>query len=271
MEMSRIETKLTRLETRLRAMIEGDSTNGEISRKLHNQLVRALVQAMQAGVNKDQKKIAQKGLPLFAPDQYTILLPAEQAHVLLNHPAELDKLAQKLESSAAQANLRLAAPPLLRVVPNPRVKELHILAEYGHARMGDSHTTEMNGMPFQSSVSKDGMLPDAYLIVNGLSTYPLTQPVINIGCDPTNQLILDAPSISRMHAQLRVIKDRFVIFDLGSTEGTFVNGVAVSSHVLNPGDVIMLAGVPLVYGQELTAQMGYTQELPAEPPTPEVL
>jgi pSer/pThr/pTyr-binding forkhead associated (FHA) protein len=53
--------------------------------------------------------------------------------------------------------------------------------------------------------------------------------------------------------------------------GTFVNEVAVSSHVLNPGDVIRLAGVPLVYGQEDASQVGYTQELRVEPPSPEVL
>jgi pSer/pThr/pTyr-binding forkhead associated (FHA) protein len=115
------------------------------------------------------------------------------------------------------------------------------------------------------------MVPNAFLIVNGLSTYPLTQMVINIGCDPTNQLVLEDPRVSRMHAQLRFITDRFVIFDLDSKEGTFVNGVSITSHVLNPGDVIMLAGVPLVYGQETSSQLGYTQELPTEPPTPEVL
>ena len=47
-----------------------------------------------------------------------------------------------------------------------------------------------------------------------------------------------------------LIQGRFVIFDLDSMGGTFVNDVAVSSHVLNPGDVIRLAGVPLVYGLE---------------------
>jgi hypothetical protein len=47
--------------------------------------------------------------------------------------------------------------------------------------------------------------------------------------------------------------------------------VAVSSHKLNPGDVILLAGVPLVYGQEDAKQAGYTQELPVEPPALEVL
>ena len=74
-----------------------------------------------------------------------------------------------------------------------------------------------------------------------------------------------------MHAQLRLIQGSFVIFDLDSLGGTFVNDIAVSSHMLNPGDVIRLAGVPLVYGIEEDIPSGYTQELPADPPPLELL
>jgi pSer/pThr/pTyr-binding forkhead associated (FHA) protein len=111
----------------------------------------------------------------------------------------------------------------------------------------------------------------AFLIVNGLSTFQLTHPVINIGCDPANHLVLNGPNISPVHAQLRCISGHFVIFDLESKHGTFVNGAAVSNRVLHPGDVILLAGVPLVYGQETSLELGYTREIPADPPSLEVL
>ena len=62
--------------------------------------------------------------------------------------------------------------------------------------------------------------------------------------------MIDDPRISRSHAQLRAIKGRFVIFDLNSTGGTFVNAQRTSQSVLYPGDVISLAGVPLVFGQD---------------------
>jgi pSer/pThr/pTyr-binding forkhead associated (FHA) protein len=51
-----------------------------------------------------------------------------------------------------------------------------------------------------------------------------------------------------------------MIFDLNSTGGTFVNGKRVTQSMLYPGDVISLAGVPLIYGQE-TSVVGDTQEL----------
>jgi hypothetical protein len=271
MEMSKIDTSLTRIEARLRAVIEGDAGRAGIPRKMYNQVLDALVRTMLVEVGKQHSKGDQIDLPLTGPDQYTIVMPEEQANILINHPAALDSLVQKMASSAAHANLRFVSPPILRVVPDPTSQELHILANYCHTEMRDSYTTELDGMPVSPMNSADGLLPKAFLIVNGLSTYPLSQPAINIGRDPSNQLVLDDPGVSRIHAQLRFITDRFVIFDLDSKQGTVVNGMAVSSHALNPGDVIMLAGVPLVYGQETIYQVGFTQELPVEPPAPEVL
>jgi hypothetical protein len=194
------------------------------------------------------------------------VLPIGQAQVLLAHPSELDRLTHQLESSATQSNLSFTVSPILRVVADPSAQELRVLYAHGHPGLGDSFTTELDGVLGAPTGSPGGIVLKSFLIVNGLSTYPLTQSVINIGCDPVNQLVLDNPGIARMHAQLRFINDRFVIFDLASMGGTFVNGVAVSSHVLDPGDVILLAGVPLVYGQETAPRLGYTQELPSEPP-----
>jgi pSer/pThr/pTyr-binding forkhead associated (FHA) protein len=100
--------------------------------------------------------------------------------------------------------------------------------------------------------------PNSYLIVDGTRILPLTQAVINIGRRPDNQIAIEDARVSRLHAQLRAIKGRFVIFDLDSTGGTYVNSQRVNQCALYPGDVISLAGYPLVYGQE-TAGISETQ------------
>jgi FHA domain len=271
MDMSWIETSLTRLEARLRELIEGDTATDGIPRKFHKQLLHDLTLAMRSKAKKVPKEHDLDRTTLTAPDQYTLVLPTEQAQILLTHPTELDRLAHNLESIAAQSGIMFAVPPMLCVVADPLVKELRILVEDSHAGTGDSYTTEVEGMLDNPSQASAGWIPQAFLIVNGLTTFLLTEPVINIGRDPSNQLHLEDARVSRMHAQLRLIQGRFVIFDLDSMGGTIVNGVAVSSHALTPGDVILLAGVPLVYGQEATPQAGYTQELPVDPPAPEVL
>jgi pSer/pThr/pTyr-binding forkhead associated (FHA) protein len=105
--------------------------------------------------------------------------------------------------------------------------------------------------------------PPAFFIVNGTEVFPLDRPVLNIGRRPDNQLVIDDPRVSRVHAQLRAIRGRYVIFDLDSTGGTFVNNQPVRQSVLYTGDVVSLAGVPLVFGQE-GADSSQTQPLPAD-------
>lgn len=91
---------------------------------------------------------------------------------------------------------------------------------------------------------------DAFVIVDGTKVIPLNQAVINIGRRIENTLVLDDPRVSRTHAQLRAINGRYIIFDLNSTGGTFVNGERVKQSILYPGDVISLAGADLIYGQK---------------------
>jgi pSer/pThr/pTyr-binding forkhead associated (FHA) protein len=66
-----------------------------------------------------------------------------------------------------------------------------------------------------------------------------------------NDIVIESPSISRRHAQIRWRYGRFVIYDLGSSGGTQVNGQRVTESVLHNGDVIMLSQVALIYGEGL--------------------
>jgi hypothetical protein len=97
---------------------------------------------------------------------------------------------------------------------------------------------------------------NAYLVLQGTRVIPLNQPIIKIGRQLDNHVILEDPRVSRSHAQLKLINDHFVIFDLNSTGGTFINGQRTSQSVLYPGDIISLAGVKFIYAQELPAKPG---------------
>lgn len=109
----------------------------------------------------------------------------------------------------------------------------------------------------------DTIPANAFIIVNGLETILLTQPVFNIGRRLENELVIEDPRISREHAQIRAVKGQYVIFDLNSSGGTYVNSVRVSQQPLYPGDVISLAGIPLVYGED--NPLPYSDTGPVEP------
>lgn len=268
--MSWIENALTRLEARLRMLIEGTSTRDGFPRRLHRVLERDLIHAMRAGLRQLSDEPGQSLGKRIAPDQYTLVLPTVEAQILLTHPTELDRLIDIMQDFAVRMGIIFKVHPTLRVVADPHSVKLSILPEFCDPELGNSSTFQLSE-PDEVRQMPNGKLPNAYLIVNGLKTFVITCPVVNIGRDPSNQLQLKDPRISRQHAQLRLVHGHFVIFDLDSRDGTFVNGVPVSSHALNPGDVIQLAGVPLVYGQETSLPASQTQELPANPPPPEVL
>ena len=121
------------------------------------------------------------------------------------------------------------------------------------------HTAPLEILP--ATVNGQILPPAAFLVVDGVRLFPLEQPVISIGRAPENDLIIPDLRISRQHAQLRAVNGRFVVFDLDSSGGTSLNGLPILQHPLSPGDVISLAGIPLVYGQESPAGAEHTQEL----------
>ncbi len=69
--------------------------------------------------------------------------------------------------------------------------------------------------------------------------------VITMGRLPECAIVLDDPNVSRRHAQVRREGDAVLVVDLGSTNGTRVNGVPVREHRLAPGDVISVGKTAL--------------------------
>lgn len=89
------------------------------------------------------------------------------------------------------------------------------------------------------------------LVVSGADgleqCYVLATPVFRIGRGAHNHLRLPDPTVSANHAELRVGPTENVLVDLGSNNGTRVDGKAIDRHVLRDGDVIDLPGARLVY------------------------
>ena len=80
-----------------------------------------------------------------------------------------------------------------------------------------------------------------------LRTYWLTQTRTVIGRRATNTLVLDDLTVSGEHAVLLADQQDVVIQDLGSRNGTLVNGAPVARALLNDGDCIDIGIYRLVY------------------------
>lgn len=108
--------------------------------------------------------------------------------------------------------------------------------------------------------------------------FDLTRDVITLGRDISNDLVVNDAEVSRAHLRLTRGIDGYTIADLGSTNGTFINGQRlVGSRPLNNGDQIGL-GETVTLGYERvragsspaapTAEVGYAPQSPAPSPSP---
>jgi pSer/pThr/pTyr-binding forkhead associated (FHA) protein len=71
--------------------------------------------------------------------------------------------------------------------------------------------------------------------------------VLRVGRDPRNELVLADEQVSRLHAQIRREADGYVLYDLNSKNGTFVNGQQIARCRLRPGDRIRVGATDLVF------------------------
>ena len=95
---------------------------------------------------------------------------------------------------------------------------------------------------------------DAHLVVHQDPTtqqvFPLTEGVVTLGREGYNEIVLLDPEASRKHAQISFQAGRYVVEDLGSTNGTFVNGRQIlTATTLNPDDVIEIGDMARILYQ----------------------
>jgi hypothetical protein len=99
----------------------------------------------------------------------------------------------------------------------------------------------VNGLP-RLLVSTEGQ--------EGQQVYDLTTPVTLLGRGTDCDLRLVDPGVSRHHAEIRVEGPDVVALDLGSTNGTFVNGQPIRRVTLSDGSRVTLGRTTLVFRRD---------------------
>lgn len=252
--MNGLSAKLDHLEARLRALIEGNLSGLMPEKNYQDALIQRMVMAMKTGSQTHGDGSS------MAPDIYILLVNPENQSELEIRPGLLEEFADIIREAGENAGLKFYKPPIVLLSPNPEilVGSIDVIAR---------NSQEVLHKTVKNEVDADGEIANfpanTFFIVNGSRIFPLDKPIINIGRRATNDLVIDDMRVSRDHAQMRAIRGVYVLFDLNSTGGTFVNGHRISQRSLTPRDVISLAGIPLVYGQDTydSHEMGQTQKM----------
>lgn len=148
-----------------------------------------------------------------------------------------DSLTQPSGKVKTEARMADAEPP--DSPPNPPEADW---------RMGtmEMSAVEMDSARELSSLPAVGQAPAALVTEKG-EIVPLTRPVTSIGRAMDNDIVLEAKSVSRRHAQIRWDFARYILEDLGSTNGTSVAGTMVGRHPLEDGEEIAFGGVRFLF------------------------
>jgi hypothetical protein len=90
-------------------------------------------------------------------------------------------------------------------------------------------------------ISGGGGAPVLKIVTGNFShNFTLNKPTITIGRAANNDIVIPEQTVSSKHATITIQKGSFFLTDLGSTNGTFVNGSRIESKMLKSGDLIKL-------------------------------
>ena len=198
---------------------------------------------------------------VIVPNQYDLHLhPADYGAFASYRSSLEDDLAHGVLSRARHERYTLVARPRVRLIADEETRrgEIRVAAnvvdERG-ARMDESEAIPLSSdtMIFERPSARDA--PDsarrAYLLVSTRGSRPvqfdLGGPLIGIGRASDNDVIVDDAMVSRHHCQLKLQHGAYSFADLGSRNGSMVNGQPVSQVALGPGDVIRIGDTEIEF------------------------
>ena len=242
-----MRSPLEQIERRLKTIIEASaSLFGRTNRQdeLARQLATVLYEQLPTQLDGNGT----------APDQFTIYLNPENV-ASWQQPQWMDWLSQIIGEALQDAGYGSSYRPSIQVAPasDLPINSLRVTAIHSAELLGSTAALPVTAELRTLATPLDTIPANAYLIVQGSQTVPLDRLVFNIGRRSDNDLVIDDPRVSRTHLQIRANRGRFVLFDLNSTGGTHVNGNPIREHQLEAGDVIQIAGIALIYGEDAPA------------------
>lgn len=196
------------------------------------------------------KSIQNEKGQVIAPDQFIFLVPFNEFDLWMEKRPLFDEMAQEIYTKGIKSGLLFTNVPSINIQrsEDPALTTMIISATISPTHMQLHETTAIE------ITDQDPLLriipKNSFLIINGKTTFPLTNPVVNIGRRSTSDLVVEDSLVSRDHLQLRSQKGKYIIFDLGSLGGTFLNGQKCQSAILQNGDVIRIGNTNIIYGDE---------------------
>jgi hypothetical protein len=205
------------------------------------------------------------------PTAYLIALhPDDWATVQAANPPWQGDIEAAIVAHAATLGRRMTTRPQVEFLVDTTLARHAPQVRVGQARAVAVATDVFDAAgPAPDEVLKALYALDAFVVVDGQTHVPLRRPLLSLGRHVDNDIVVNRPTVSRYHGQIRWRFGRFILYDLGSRGGTQVNGQRVSECILHDGDVITLSDASLLYAEGQTRsrstlpEAGQTRVMPA--------
>jgi len=212
---------LQRFERRLERLVEGGFGKAFRSGLQPVEIGRRLVRELDTG-----RTLGVRGTVV--PNHFVVhVSDADLERFEGFHDALVTELSDTVRDSARESHYHFVGPVEVSVVADP------------DAGIGDLHvdTTIVAGA--------DG--PGATLVLPDGKRIELGDDPVRVGRLPDCAIPLSDSQVSRHHAEFRRAEQGFEVVDLGSLNGTSVNGMKVQQHALADGDVISVGETAIRY------------------------
>jgi hypothetical protein len=219
-------------ERRLGGLVEGLFSKTFRSGVQPIEIARHVVRAQDAGRQVGVQEV-------WAPNRFEIVLSADDAerYQRAEH-AIAGELKQVIRENAGERGYGLVGPPEVEFVVDENLKKGDL----------DVHASLIEGA---EKLQPSGPIHLPSLVVHDDSSDPrtvrLSKEIVTIGRLPDCDVVLDDRGASRRHAQVRTKDGVSTLTDLGSTNGTRLNGATVQSRALEDGDRITIGTTVIEY------------------------
>ncbi len=246
---------LERIEALASRVIEGWSARLFRARLQPVQIAKRLIRAMEARQTISLAKT-------FVPNSYVVSLSAGDFAQFEQYKRSLERdLAEAILGAARDRGFTLLAYPTVELEEDADTApgDMRIACALVDAsgeevpsdepeRLGGAAAGHTMILDREKLLSAKPRAPQGTLVAREGSQrreLALGADPLSIGRDPKNDHVLDDRRVSRRHAEIRLRLGRYTLYDLQSTNGTFVNGRRIAEMVLSSDDRVTIGGAEL--------------------------
>ncbi len=201
-------------ERRLERLVEGTFTKAFRSGLQPVEIARKLIRELDAG-----RSVGVRGT--VAPNHFAVVMSPTDAERFESFAEVLEReLAEEVRSHAREEGYHFVGPVEVEMLADSALRRGDLLVEAA-IREGEGGRV-------------------GRLVVSKSRSVELTDRSTVLGRLPECDIRIEDNQVSRRHAEVRPDADGYVLVDLGSLNGTLVNGMPVTEHLLVDGDEIKL-------------------------------